>query len=121
MATRVAQQVASAFGGLAVVCGVFCVFCLLRLIATCIVTPSSLDKGDLCTTCTHSASTRAKKDQGKTVLRLVYEGPDMLGPWPGAQYGDIHTRRHVPSAVYSTLGWSAGREQCGHAHLPKRP
>ena len=50
------------FGGLVVF--VVCSGCLVFFCAaTCIVTLSSLEQGDLCRTCTHSASTRAKKEE----------------------------------------------------------
>ena len=75
MATRVAQQVASAFGGLVVF--VVCLGVLFSLlVATCIATLSSLEQGDLCRTCAHSASTRAKKKQAR--VRCVKFSRDPL-------------------------------------------
>ena len=74
MATRVAQQVASAFGGLVVF--VVCLGVLFSLlVATCIATLSSLEQGDLCRTCAHSASTRAKKKAGESAMCEIFARP----------------------------------------------
>ena len=89
MATRVAQQVASAFGGLVVFC---CVFGCFVLSFDC-VTLSSLEQGDLCRTCTHSASTRAKKKRTKVAGRFsLANSKRPRFDWPSQ--ANIHDQMH---------------------------